>query len=151
MDISVRKARVADVAQIVALAKLRDGAKKDWPVGRRRGFTLQLRHLIANSDTHLCWVALDEAKRVVGYAFASFTYSPIDDGMWLHVAELYVRPRLRSSGVGGRLMRAMKAASTRAKAKGVWLVVHPNNTDAQRFYRRNKMRMRVMKSCAWAA
>lgn len=147
----VRKARVSDVPQIVALAKLRDGAKKDWPVGRRRGFTLQLRHLIANSETHLCWVAVDDDRKLVGYVFASYTYSPIDDGMWLHVAELYVRPRMRSGGIGQRLMRAVKAASTRAKAKGVWLVVHPNNTDAQRFYRRNKLSVRTMKSCAWAA
>ena len=148
-ELSVRRARVGDVPQIIALAKIRDGAKKKWSPGRRSGFTLQLRHIIGGNDNHRCWVALDGQKKIVGYAFASFTYSPIDDGMWLHVTELYVRPRMRSFGVGQRLMRVIKTASKKAKVRGLWLVVHQNNVDAKRFYRRHKLSMHGMTSCVW--
>ncbi|MFZ2586732.1 MAG: GNAT family N-acetyltransferase [Alphaproteobacteria bacterium] len=147
--VTVRRARVSDVPQIVALAKIRDGAKKKWSAGRRSGFTLQLRHIVRGNDNHRCWVAVDEAKRIVGYGFASFTYSPIDDGMWLHVTELYVRPRLRSSGVGQRLMRTIKTASRKVKARGVSLITHPNNMEGKRFYRRHDFAMMGMVSCCW--
>lgn len=149
--IKVRKARVGDVAQIVMLARQRDEAKKHWRVNKRRAFTLQMRHVIKSANGHYCWVALDEEKKVVGYAFASMTYSPLDDGMWLHLSEVYVRPRMRSAGIGKRLMLAVRRASMKIKSTGLWLVTHPGNHDAQRFYRRHKMRVRSMKSCFWRA
>lgn len=149
--VKVRKARVGDVAQIVMLARLRDEAKKRWRVNKRRSFTLQMRHVIKAANGHYCWVAVDEQKKIVGYAFASMTYSPLDDGMWLHLSEVYVRPRMRSAGIGKRLMAAVKRASMKMKNTGFWLVTHPGNQDAQRFYRRHNMRVRSMKSCFWRA
>jgi ribosomal protein S18 acetylase RimI-like enzyme len=149
--VKVRKARVSDVAQIVLLARQQDEAKKAWKVNKRRSFTLQMRHVIKAANGHHCWVAVDAENKVLGYAFASMTYSPIDDGMWLHLNEVYVRPRMRSAGIGKRLMMAVKRASKKAKTTGFWLVTHPSNTSAQRFYRRNKMRVKSMKSCFWRA
>lgn len=149
MPITVRRARVADLSQIIQLAQLRDGHKKKWSPSKRTGFTLQLRNILQKQENHRCWVALDDEHRVVGYAFASLTYSPIDDGMWMHVTELYVKPRFRSFGIGQRLMRTVKQSCTKAKVKGFWLVTHHNNVDALRFYRRHKMMTRTMKSCVW--
>lgn len=147
--ISVRKARVSDVPQIIELARKRDGAKKNWSPARRSGFTLQLRHIVSQQGHHKCWVAVDADRAIVGYAFASQTYSTIDDGVWMHVTELFVVAKMRSAGVGQRLMRTIKQASTKGKTCGLWLVVHPNNVDAKRFYRRHKLSMRTMQSCAW--
>lgn len=149
--IKVRKARVGDVAQIVMLARQRDEAKKHWAPGYKRGFSLQLRHVIKAANSHYCWVAVDAEKKILGFAFASMTYSPWENGMWLMLSELYVRPKLRSAGIGKRLMLAVKRASKRSHSRGLFLMTHPHNHGAQKFYRRHKMRIKTMKSCSWAA
>ncbi len=149
--VRIRKARVNDVAQIVSLARDLDKTKKKWRVNRRRSFTLQMRHILRGANGHYCWVAINDMKEIVGFAFASNTYSAIDDGMWIVLSDLYIAPKYQGFGIGQRIMKALKRASRKLKTNGFWLMTHQANKGAQRLYRRQGMKYKHMRSFSWVA
>lgn len=150
--IRIRRARTADAPRILELVRDVDKTKMGWTVNKRRSFALQMRHVIKGANSHYCWVAADVRDgSIVGYAFASATYSPLDDGMWLMLTDLYVCAEHRGSGFGKKLMLAVRRHARKTKGMGFWLVTHPENTGAQKFYRRHRMRVQSMKWCFWHA
>lgn len=72
-----------------------------------------------------------------GFAWVTFRPTPYADGPLVQLEELYVRPELRSGGVGTRLIAALREESRLRGAAEVMINVDADDTDARRFYERH--------------
>lgn len=127
----VRRAEPADAEAIVALIEALTAFVQDPPTGltaadiRRDGF---------GPDAWFdCFIA-EQDGRPVGYAICYFGFSTDHGGRGLHLADLYVDPAQRGSGLGKALMAAVARHGLAQGAR--WLVwdVWVKNHTAEAFY-----------------
>lgn len=127
----VRRAVPADAEAIVALIEALTAFVQDPPTGltaddiRRDGF---------GPDAWFDGFLAEHDGRPVGYAICYFGFSTDHGGRGLHLADLYVDPALRGSGLGKSLMAAV---ARHGRAQGArWLVwdVWVKNHTAEAFY-----------------
>jgi len=85
----------------------------------------------------------------VGYVSAVRRLHLWTGGDVLALDDLFVRPGSRSGGVGRQLMTALAAVAAPERLLITW-GVEPENTDAQRFYRRLGARLRPKVLAAWS-
>lgn len=91
----------------------------------------RLSRLIGRADFEVL-LAGDPA---VGIAVTTFRPSVWGDGPVALLEELYVRPGLRSQGIGAALLTAAVSAAQRRGVRYVEINVDEGDVDAQRFYR----------------
>ncbi len=72
-----------------------------------------------------------------GFAWVTFRPTPYADGPLAQLEELYVRPGVRSRGIGTELVAALRAEASRRDALEVLINVDADDTDARRFYERH--------------
>lgn len=72
-----------------------------------------------------------------GFAWVTFRPTPYADGPLAQLEELYVRPALRSGGIGTAIIAALRAESRRRGALEVLINVDADDTDTRRFYERH--------------
>jgi ribosomal protein S18 acetylase RimI-like enzyme len=72
--------------------------------------------------------------RLVGYVVASFNYDLEFAGPDAFVTELFVRPEVRTRGVGRRLLAAVTTRMRAAGAGALHLLVRPDNLAARLLY-----------------
>lgn len=72
-----------------------------------------------------------------GFAWVTFRPTPYADGPLAQLEELYVRPEVRSRGIGAKLVAALRAEATRRGALEILINVDADDTDARRFYERH--------------
>lgn len=127
----VRRAEPADADTIIALIEALTAFVEDPPTRltaddiRRDGF---------GPDAWFdCFIAEHDGEPV-GYALCYFGFSTDHGGRGLHLADLYVDPERRGSGLGRALMTA---AARHGRARGArWLLwdVWVRNHGAEAFY-----------------
>jgi ribosomal protein S18 acetylase RimI-like enzyme len=93
--------------------------------------TERLGRLIGHDDLEI----LLAGEPVVGIAVTTFRPSIWDEGPTALLEELYVRPDLRSRGIGAALLTAAVDAAKRRGVRYVEINVDEGDVDAQRFYR----------------
>lgn len=72
-----------------------------------------------------------------GFAWVTFHPTPYAEGPLVQLEELYVRPALRSGGIGTAIIAALRAESRRRGALEVLINVDADDTDTRRFYERH--------------
>lgn len=72
-----------------------------------------------------------------GFAWVTFRPTPYADGPLVQLEELYVRPALRSAGIGSAIITALRAESRQRGALEVLINVDADDTDTRRFYERH--------------
>lgn len=75
-----------------------------------------------------------------GFAWVTFRPTPYADGPLAQLEELYVRPALRSGGIGTAIIAALRSESRRRGALEVLINVDADDTDTRRFYERHGFR-----------
>ena len=131
MTAVVRRAEPADAEAVIALVNELSAFVQDPPTRltpediRRDGF--------GPEAWFHCFIAEQDGK-AVGYAITYFGFSTDHGGRGLHLADLYVDPSLRGSGLGRALMAA--AARLGLERGALWLVwdVWVKNHGAEAFY-----------------
>lgn len=128
---TIRPAEPADANAIIALIDALTAFVQDPPTRltaddiRRDGF---------GPDAWFdCFIA-EHDGRPVGYALCYFGFSTDHGGRGLHLADLYIDPKLRGSGLGRALMAAVARHGVAQGA--LWLVwdVWIENHTAEAFY-----------------
>ena len=95
-------------------------------------FTLGMREALAENKFGR-FVVLDGSDNCVG--FATTRVKPDEEG--LRIGNMYVKPELRSEGLGARLLGACEARAASDGHKQTTLVVGSKNTGARKFYIRH--------------
>lgn len=72
-----------------------------------------------------------------GFAWVTLRPTPYADGPLAQLEELYVRPALRSGGIGTALVAALRTEARRRDALEILINVDADDTDARRFYERH--------------
>jgi ribosomal protein S18 acetylase RimI-like enzyme len=131
MTATIRRAELADAEAIIALIDALSAFVQDPPTRltaddiRRDGF---------GPDAWFDCFLAEQDGRPVGYAICYFGFSTDHGGRGLHLADLYVDPALRGSGLGKALMAIV---ARHGCARGaLWLVwdVWVKNHTAEAFY-----------------
>lgn len=78
----------------------------------------------------------ERAGAAVGYALFHKSYESGHAAPGLYLADLWVEPAARRSGVGAALMRAVAKAGEAYGADFIWLVVQAFNDEALAYYER---------------
>jgi GNAT superfamily N-acetyltransferase len=131
MTAIVRRAEPGDAAALIDLINGLSAFVEDQPTRLTAG---DIRRDGFGPDAWFhCFVAEHDGKPV-GYAIAYFGFSTDHGGRGLHLADLYVDPALRGSGLGRSLMAA--AARLGRERGALWLVwdVWVKNHTAEAFY-----------------
>lgn len=131
MTAIIRRAEPADAEAIIALIDALSAFVQDPPTRltaediRRDGF--------GPDAWFQCFLA-EQDSRPVGYAIAYPGFSSDHGGRGLHLADLYVDPSLRGTGLGRALMAAVARHGRERDA--LWLVwdVWVKNDTAKAFY-----------------
>jgi GNAT superfamily N-acetyltransferase len=76
----------------------------------------------------------DAGREPAGYAVFFESYEPNYSQRGLYLADLYVRPEHRNSGLGRMLLSCVVAESRRRGRTFVWWVALATNTSAHAFY-----------------
>ncbi|GAB4224873.1 MAG: GNAT family N-acetyltransferase [Kiloniellaceae bacterium] len=132
MTAIIRRAEPGDAEAIIELINALSAFVEDPPTRltaediRRDGF--------GPDAWFQCFLA-EHDSRPVGYAITYFGFSTDHGGRGLHLADLYVDPALRGSGLGRALMAA--AARLGRERGALWLVwdVWVKNHSAEAFYK----------------
>lgn len=82
------------------------------------------------------WVAVDEQGYLVGYATATIDYATWMSREFMHLDCLFVTDRVRSRGVGARLLESVCEYARGTGITEVQWQTPDWNVDAQRFYQR---------------
>src|SRR3546814_102977 len=128
---TIRRAEPADAEAIIALIDALSAFVEDPPTRltaddiRRDGF--------GPAAWFLCFLA-EQDGRSVGYAIVYPGFAPDHGGRGMHLADLYVDPALRGSGLGRALMATVARHGRELGA--LWLVwdVWVKNDTAEAFY-----------------
>lgn len=101
----------------------------DLPTLTRRFATL-----LARADV---LVLLAENEAACGFAYLTFRPTPYSDGPLAQLEELYVRPDLRSGGIGSRLLQKAIALTRERQGEEMHINVDEVDEDTRRFYERH--------------
>ena len=148
MNVTYRKAVPADSLELAELAQLLDDEDAEFlpdgieQSGVQQGqgkYSAELMHQWLFADGHLGTAIVAERRgiqeeRLLGYLLFVRTINTCLAGDALMIADLYVRPEGRSSGVGRRLMAAVCREAMAIGAVSVVWGVRASNARAQRFY-----------------
>ncbi|MBV9852827.1 MAG: GNAT family N-acetyltransferase [Armatimonadetes bacterium] len=129
------KYRQADLADIPAAARLRDGRDEEGGASAdRMARYLACRHHPQQAlMPRTIYVALEDDS-IVGYIAGHLTRRYECDG---ELQWVYVAPECRRSGTASELLRLLAAWFVRQGASRVCVNVDPNNMPARRFYARH--------------
>lgn len=101
-----------------------------------------LRRLLRDARLGAVIVAEETATRALaGYVVATLNYDLEFAGPDAFVTELFVTPKNRGCGLGGRLLAAMTTRMQAMGAGALHLLVRPENHLAQRLYQRAGFQM----------
>ena len=130
----VRAAKVADAARVGRL--LADfNAEFDAEGQDADAFTRRFAVLLERDDV-LALLA-GPREEPTGFAWVTFRPTPYADGPLAQLEELYVRPEVRSRGIGAELVAALRAEASRRGGLEILINVDADDTAARRFYERH--------------
>lgn len=128
----IRLAMEADTEALAALAAEFHEAHGD-PTGhltaeaiRRDGF---------GAPPEFTVLLAEDERGLLGYALFYDAYEPSYAARGVYMADLYVRPAARRSGLGRRLIAAVAGHGRRRGRRYVWWVARAENAPAHEFYR----------------
>lgn len=98
-------------------------------------FARRFTTLLARDDTLA--LLTGPVEDPTGFAWVTFRPTPYADGPLAQLEELYVRPALRSGGIGTAIIAALRSESRRRGALEVLINVDADDTDTRRFYERH--------------
>ena len=128
-----QRVRVCSAAEAEMAAQLLHdfNTEFDTPTPPVAELTERLERLVGRDDLEV----LLAGEPAVGVSVTTFRPSIWDDGPVALLEELYVRPHLRSRGIGGALLTAAVEAARGRSVRYVEINVDEGDVDAQRFYR----------------
>lgn len=132
MTATIRLAVEADAGPLAALAREFHAAHGDptehltAEAIRRDGFGERPEFLV---------LLAEGAAGLLGYALFYDAYEPSYAARGVYMADLYVRPAARRTGLGRRLLAAVADHARRHGRRYVWWVARAENTPAHAFYR----------------
>ena len=132
--LSIRQAAAGEAEQLLALVRAY-WEFEALPGYDRRAVLRQLRRMLAAPAHAAAWLAADD-EGPVGYLLAVYVYSLEHLGLTAEIDELYVLPRARGAGVGGRLLAAAEAEFAARGCTNVSLQLGRDNEAARAFYGR---------------
>ncbi|MGY1806343.1 GNAT family N-acetyltransferase [Blastococcus sp. SYSU D00669] len=145
MSLTIRPAGPDDAPEVAAM--VREIAEHEDQSAHVHVDEALWRTLLGRPDVTVLLAERDGAA--VGYVSAVRRLHLWTGGDVLALDDLFVRPGCRSGGVGRRLMTALAAVAAPERLLITW-GVEPENTDAQRFYRRLGARLRPKVLAAWS-
>ncbi|MFD2608057.1 GNAT family N-acetyltransferase [Deinococcus taklimakanensis] len=133
MKVRIRVATVQDASVVAAL--LSDfNTEFGAPVPDLPTLTRRFATLLARADV---LVLLAENEAACGFAYLTFRPTPYSDGPLAQLEELYVRPDLRSGGIGSRLLQKAIALTRERQGEEMHINVDEVDEDTRRFYERH--------------
>lgn len=133
MNVSIRVATVEDAPLVAAL--LTDfNTEFDSPTPDLPTLTRRFADLLARADV---LVVLAENEAAYGFAYLTFRPTPYSDGPLAQLEELYVRPDLRSGGIGSRLLQKAVTLTRERQGEEMHINVDEVDADTRRFYERH--------------
>ncbi|WP_428949983.1 N-acetyltransferase family protein [Streptomyces sp. cg35] len=135
-SVRVRRARVADLPQVVQLVS--EHAAYERAAAPPTGLARRLEALLFGADTPRlrCFVAELNDGEIIGYATCAPEVSTWDGAEYLHMDCLFLRDGHRGLKVGPLLVEAVVAEAHELGLGQVQWQTPPWNTDAIRFYDR---------------
>ncbi|SEJ45441.1 L-amino acid N-acyltransferase YncA [Deinococcus reticulitermitis] len=134
MNVNVRAATVGDALEVATL--LHDfNTEFDAPVPDLPTLTRRFSEMLARTDVLV--LLAEGGATAVGFAYLTFRPSPYSDGPLAQMEELYVRPELRSEGIGTRLLERAVALTQERQGKEMHINVDEVDADTRRFYERH--------------
>lgn len=130
MSVGVRAATLND-APVVAALLTEFNTEFGAPVPDLPTLTRRFAGLLARRDV---LVLLAEADIPCGFAYLTFRPTPYSDGPLAQLEELYVRPDLRSGGIGSRLLERAMTLTRERQGEEMHINVDEGDTDTRRFY-----------------
>jgi GNAT superfamily N-acetyltransferase len=132
-DIRIRRAATDDVEQLLGLVQAY------WRFESIEGFdpaqvAPQLRRVLVSPDLGAGWLALD-GDAAVGYLLAVYVFSLEHLGLTAEIDELFVDPRARGAGIGGKLLEAAEVEFAARGCTNASLQLGIGNENARVFYR----------------
>lgn len=138
MDEGRWQPRVASVGDASEVARLLHDLNTEFatPSPGVGVLAARLATLLAGDDT-FALLAGSPGESAVAVALVTLRTNVWYDGRVALLDELYVRPDLRSQGIGGALIELLLEVVTERGVDLVEINVDEGDTDAQRFYRRH--------------
>lgn len=135
MDPSPVDLRLAGAADATVVARLLHDFNEEYetPSPGVEVLADRLRSLLEGEETF----AVLAGEPAVGVALVTTRPNVWYDGPVALLDELYVRPHLRSRGIGARLLASMEAEAARRRVALVEINVDEPDEDARRFYERH--------------
>ena len=133
MNVILRAATVPD-APLVATLLTEFNAEFGVPAPELPTLTRRFAELLARADV---LVLLAEADAPCGFAFLTLRPTPYSDGPLAQLEELYVRPDLRSGGIGSRLLEQAIDLTRERGGEELHINVDEVDRDTRRFYERH--------------
>ena len=134
MNVNVRAATVGDALEVATL--LHDfNTEFDAPVPDLPTLTRRFSGMLARTDVLV--LLAEGGATAVGFAYLTFRPSPYSDGPLAQMEELYVRPELRSEGIGTRLLERAVALTRERQGEEMHINVDEIDADTRRFYERH--------------
>jgi len=133
-EVSIRRARPADVSALVALC-IEHAAFEGVSLACGPDAQALQHALFGAAPPLLCWVA-EYNGEVLGYATATREFSTWQAAYYLHMDCLYLKPEGRNNGLGERLMGMLAGDALRLECKEIQWQTPAANLRAASFYRR---------------
>ena len=127
-----RKANRSDIAQMARIRSSEWGSEEYWNM-RISGYMKHKLHPFQALRPRILFIAT-EADKIVGFIAGHLTSRLGCKGelQWINVI-----PEYRSKGISSELLRILAAWFVEKKALKICVDVDPENTTAQKFYRRH--------------
>lgn len=107
----------------------------ETPTPEAAEFTRRFTQLLKRDDVLV--LLSGNADNPTGFAFLTLRPTPYSDGPLAQLEELYVRPELRSSGIGTALLQQIDARMRAVGCEEIHINVDEIDHDTRRFYERH--------------
>jgi GNAT superfamily N-acetyltransferase len=100
-----------------------------------------LRRVIPDTSLGQAWVATVDGEPA-GYLLAVYVFSLEHQGLTAEIDELFIAPRYRGRGLGGRLLEVAEHGFRKRGCTNIFLQVGRDNAEARAFYQSRGFRDR---------
>lgn len=132
-EITIRKARLADLEPLVELLRLLFTIERDFQFHAPRQ-RLGLQMMLENKQGIL--LVAEKDAQVIGMCSGQLVISTAEGGFSLLVEDVVVEERWRGKGVGRELLRVLQSWAGKRKVKRFQLLADRSNVTGLNFYQR---------------
>ena len=134
--VKIRAIKRQDAAEVSVMIKELAAYLRD--LGDKTDFRFDSEVLLRDGfgRNRAIWGLIAETDgKAAGYSLYHDGYETDQGSRIIYMTDLYVRPEYRGTGLGRKLIEAVKAAAKKRGAKKMFWTVYAPNHDALKFYR----------------